>query len=239
MRLLSILVIFIFFGNLNAQNKKFEELMEQDWANLKNYREANEKLIENKDFPKVVFMGNSITEGWSNIHPEFFNNNDFLGRGIGGQTTPQMLIRFNPDVIDLKPEAVVILAGTNDIAGNTGYSSVKMITDNFKAMAQLADAHGIEVIIASILPVYNYSWRPEIEPVKIIAEVNAWLKDFAEKNQHTYLDFYSEMADSKKGLPKEYAEDGVHPTDTGYRVMEPLTLKAISKALNKYQDPDN
>ncbi|MDX1760977.1 MAG: SGNH/GDSL hydrolase family protein [Christiangramia sp.] len=232
MRLLSLLAIFLFFGNLNAQNKKYKELMEQDLANLKKYRLANEKLIENRDFPKVVFMGNSITEGWSNTHPEFFDSHDFLGRGISGQTTPQMLIRFIPDVVDLRPEAVVILAGTNDIAGNTGYSSNKMITDNIKAMAQLADKNGIEVILASILPVYSYPWRPEIEPVQKIAEINAWLKDFAENNQHTYLDFYSEMADPNKGLPKEYADDGVHPTDRGYRVMEPLVLEAISRALN-------
>ena len=232
MRLLSLLAIFLFFGNLNAQNKKYKELMEQDWANLKKYRQANEKLIENRDFPKVVFMGNSITEGWSNTHPEFFDSHDFLGRGISGQTTPQMLIRFIPDVVDLRPEAVVILAGTNDIAGNTGYSSIKMITDNIKAMAQLADKNGIEVILASILPVYSYPWRPEIEPVQKIAEINTWLKDFAENNQHTYLDFYSEMANPNKGLPKEYAEDGVHPTDRGYRVMEPLVLEAISRALN-------
>src|SRR5690606_20009345 len=136
--------------------------------------------------PKVVFMGNSITEGWYQQRPEFFKKHDFAGRGIGGQTTPQMLIRFTPDVIDLQPEAVVILAGTNDIAGNTGPSSVKMITDNLAAMAQLAKAHGIKVVLSSILPVKEYPWSKEADAVGMIAAVNRWMKDYAAEQNFVY-----------------------------------------------------
>lgn len=206
--------------------------MEQDWANLENYREENKKIINNKNYPKVIFMGNSITEGWSAMRPEFFNDNNFLGRGIRGQTTPQMLIRFIPDVVDLKPKAVVILAGTNDIAGNTGASTIKMITDNIKAMAQLAEQNGIKVILAPVLPVFDYPWRPGLEPVSKIEKLNKWLRDHARGNEYHFLDFHSELADSRKGLPVKYAEDGVHPNILGYKVMEPLALEAISIVLN-------
>ena len=127
-------------------------------------------------------MGNSITEGWVNANPEFFNENNFIGRGISGQTTPQMLIRFMQDVVQLDPEVVVILAGTNDIAGNTGLSSEEMITNNIKDMSQIATANGIEVVLSSILPVYDYAWRPGMEPVEKIASINDWLKSFAEEN---------------------------------------------------------
>lgn len=144
-----------------------------------------------------------------------FSENNYIGRGISGQTTPQMLVRFIPDVIDLNPKVVVILAGTNDIAGNTGYSSVKMITDNFKAMAQLASANGIEVILSSVLPVYYYPWRRGLEPVDKISEINNWLKQYAEENGHIYLDYYSDMVDERKGLKSEFSEDGVHPNKKG------------------------
>lgn len=216
-----------------AQNPEYKELMSQDWPDLKKYGEANQKILETGNYPKVVFMGNSITEGWANMHPEFFSNNNYAGRGISGQTTPQMLIRFIPDVVDLKPEAVVILAGTNDIAGNTGFSSVKMITDNIKAMAQLAEANDIEVVLSSILPVYDYPWRPGLEPVEKIAEVNRWLKQYAEENGHVYLDYFGALRNEKEGMKKEYASDGVHPTSAGYEVMEPLVQEAIEKALKQ------
>lgn len=224
-------VMMINFGF--CQTEKYKELMSQDWANLSRYREANKEIIESKNFPKVVFMGNSITEGWVNMHPDFFSDNNFLGRGIGGQTTPQMLIRFTPDVIDLKPEIVVILAGTNDIAGNTGFSSVKMTTDNIKAMAQLADQNDIKVILSSILPVYDYPWRPGLEPVSKIQEINVWVEKYALENGHTYLDYFSHLSDSKKGMKKKFAEDGVHPTEAGYNVMEPLVLEKIKDILKK------
>ncbi|MGA9589175.1 MAG: GDSL-type esterase/lipase family protein, partial [Salegentibacter sp.] len=201
------LLLFFSFSGVKAQQQQYKEQMAQDWPNLKKYREANEKILQMGDYPTVVFMGNSITEGWANKHPEFFINNNYAGRGISGQTTPQMLIRFMPDVIDLKPEAVVILAGTNDIAGNTGFSSVKMITENIKAMAQLASANNIKVILSSVLPVYDYPWRPGLQPVEKIAKVNAWLKDFARENGYVYLDYFSAMKNAQEGMKKEYSED--------------------------------
>lgn len=219
--------------NLYSQESEFDELMKQDWPDLNKYRNDNKKLKEEKLENTIVFIGNSITEGWVRSNPEFFSKNNFIGRGISGQTTPQMLVRFVPDVIDLNPKAVVILAGTNDIAGNTGASTVKMITDNIKAMAQLASANGIEVILASILPAYNYPWRTQIEPIEKISEINSWLKEYARKNNHTYLDFYSAMADEKKGLKTEYSEDGVHPNEKGYSVMEPLAKEAIRSVLDR------
>ncbi|MGY5849782.1 SGNH/GDSL hydrolase family protein [Salegentibacter sp. F14] len=211
--------------------------MEQDWSNLQKYQEENQKIINSDKKPLAVFMGNSITEGWVNTNSEFFTKNNIIGRGIGGQTTPQMLIRFTPDVIDLEPKVVVILAGTNDIAGNTGASTVKMITDNIKAMAQLAKANGIKVVISSILPVYQYPWKPEIKPVEKITAVNNWLKDYARTNDHIYLDYFPALANKKRGMKAEYAEDGVHPTKKAYSVMEPLVLEAIEKAL-KWKNTD-
>jgi len=224
--------IFIFLGKLVvAQEKQYSELMEQDWANLKKYKAQNEKIQETQDYPDVVFMGNSITEGWVNAQPEFFENNNYAGRGIGGQTTPQMLIRFVPDVVKLKPKAVVILAGTNDIAGNTGFSSIEMVTNNIQAMSQLALANDIKVILTSILPVYDYPWRPGLEPVEKIAKINSWIRKYAEQNHHTYLDLFTPLKDEKEGLPKRYSEDGVHPNLEGYQVMSPLTKKAIEKII--------
>lgn len=226
------LLLLVFAGvTVHSQESEFEKLMKQDWANLEKYRADNEKLKSQSVEIPVVFMGNSITENWVWRNPEFFTENNFVGRGISGQTTPQMLIRFTPDVIDLQPKAVVILAGTNDIAGNTGFSSVKMITDNIKAMAQLATANDIKVILASVLPVYQYPWRKEVEPVEKISEINDWLKNYAEENGHVYLDFYSALVDERKGLKDEYGEDGVHPIKKGYQVMGPLALEAIDKAL--------
>ena len=219
------------FVNLYSQETELETLMSQDWANLKKYSADNEKLKNIPSKNPVVFMGNSITEGWVNFSPEFFSENNYIGRGISGQTTPQMLIRFMPDVLDLQPRAVVILAGTNDIAGNTGFSSVKMIADNIKAMAQLATANNIKVILCSVLPVYEYPWRKSVKPIEKISEINKWIKKYAGKNGHVYLDYYSEMMDKKKGLKSEFSSDGVHPNKKGYSIMESLVQKAIEKAL--------
>ena len=231
--LLSTSCFLLIFFSLNAQDKNYSELMKQDWPELQQYREANNKIIAASNWPEVVFMGNSITEGWESMHPEFFRNNNYAGRGIGGQTTPQMLIRFTPDVVDLNPEVVVILAGTNDIAANTGFSSVKMISDNIKAMAQLAKQNGIQVILVSILPVEDYPWRPGLQPIEKIANLNSWMKEYADKNGHYYLDLFSPMANENQGMKKEYSEDGVHPNLKAYKVMEPLVQQAIEKALKK------
>lgn len=204
---------------------------QEDWPNLRKYQAANKQLLASGNTPTAVFMGNSITEGWWKQRPEFFERHNFVGRGIGGQTTPQMLIRFTPDVIDLNPKVVVILAGTNDIAGNTGPSSVKMITDNLAAMAQLARAHDIKVVLSSILPVKEYPWSKDADAVEMIRAVNDWMETYANQEGFVYLDYFSEMADEERGLSK-YSGDGVHPDQNGYSVMEPLVLKAIEKAMD-------
>lgn len=223
-------LLFLTTMNLYAQEIEFDKLMKQDWANLQKYQADNHNIEKQPLENLVVFMGNSITENWIHSSPDFFSKNNYIGRGIGGQTTPQMLIRFIPDVIDLKPQVVVILAGTNDIAGNTGASTVKMITDNIKAMALLAVARDIKVVLSSVIPVYNYPWRMQINPIDQIAEVNQWLKNYAQENGHIYLDYYSAMVDKRKGLKRELSEDGVHPNKKGYAIMEPLVREAIEKA---------
>lgn len=204
----------------------------QDWPNLAHFQEANAKIkapVVNED--RVVFMGNSITIGWLNSRAEFFEGKPYINRGISGQTTPQMLIRFRQDVIDLKPKVVIILAGTNDIAGNTGPSTLEMIADNIKGMAELAHANGIKVILSSTLPAYDYPWRPGLEPAPKIIALNRMIKEYCDEKGHIYLDYFSAMADERNGLPKKYAKDEVHPTVEGYKVMEPLVEAAIEEAL--------
>ncbi|SEW51018.1 SGNH/GDSL hydrolase family protein [Chitinophaga arvensicola] len=216
------------------EKKQREELMKQDWACLKCFQEANSQVTAPKaGEQRVVFMGNSITIGWSNLNPEFFEGKPYINRGISGQTTPQMLIRFRPDVINLKPKVVVILAGTNDIAGNTGYTPVETIFGNIVSMAELAKANGIRVVLSSVIPAFDYPWRKGLEPVPKIADLNQRLKDYAAKNNCVYLDYYTAMADEKKGLKAELTYDGVHPNKAGYLVMGPLAEKAIAAALKK------
>lgn len=206
----------------------------QDWANTERYKNENALLEEPKQGEnRVVFMGNSITEGWINARPTFFENKTFVNRGIGGQTTPQMLVRFRPDVLNLKPELVVILAGTNDIAGNTGPSTLEMIMDNLISMTELALANNIKVVLSSVLPAYDYSWKPELEPAQKIVALNKMIKDYAEENGIVYLDYFSAMADERNGLKDGYTYDGVHPNEAGYKAMEPLALEAIAKALTE------
>ncbi|MFS4447784.1 SGNH/GDSL hydrolase family protein [Maribacter sp. 2307UL18-2] len=206
----------------------------QDWPNLAEFQEANAALEAPKQGEdRVVFMGNSITIGWINSRPEFFEGKPWVNRGISGQTTPQMLVRFRQDVIDLHPKVVVLLAGTNDIAGNTGPSTIPMIMDNIKGMAEMAHANGIKVILSSTLPAYDYPWRTGLEPAPKIIELNKMIKTYCEEKGHTYLDYFSAMVDDRNGLPKKYAEDEVHPTVAGYKVMEPLVEAAIAKSLNK------
>ena len=204
----------------------------QDWANLNKYKEANFLLnVDMKSDQRVVFMGNSITEGWVHMRPDFFTQNPYIGRGISGQTTPQMLVRFRQDVIDLNPAAVVILAGTNDIAGNTGPMTLEEILGNIKGMAELASANEIKVVLCSVLPAYDYPWRPGLKPNEKIPALNAMIETYAKSRGHVYLDYFAAMADDRNGLPKIYAEDEVHPTLAGYKVMEPLVKSAIEEAL--------
>ncbi|MDD4922648.1 MAG: SGNH/GDSL hydrolase family protein [Bacteroidales bacterium] len=207
--------------------------MKNDWANLKRFGADNTKVgLPAANEKRVVFMGNSITEGWGKKSPEFFTGKPYVNRGISGQTTPQMLIRFRPDVINLKAKVVVILAGTNDIAGNTGPSTVEMIEDNLASMADIAKANNVKVILCSILPAFDYPWKRGLKPYEKILQVNTWIKGFAEKNGFIYLDLYSPMVDERPGMKAEYSSDGVHPNKAGYNVMEPLVEKAIAKALS-------
>jgi len=206
----------------------------QDWANLKRFRDENIKLGPPLPGEKrIVFMGNSITEGWSNHYPDFFAGKPYINRGISGQTTPQMLIRFRPDVISLRPAVVVILAGTNDIAGNTGPSTLEMILDNIISMVEIAQANNIKVILCSVLPAFDYPWKPGLDPAEKIPVLNKMIADYATRNNILYLDYFSTMADEKKGLKEEYTYDGVHPNRNGYIVMSSLAEKAIEKTLKK------
>ena len=203
----------------------------QDWANLGRYRAQNAELKPAAAGERrVVFMGDSITDSWA--RQTFFPGKPYVGRGISGQTTPQMLVRFRQDVIALRPAVVVILAGTNDIAGNTGPSTIAMIADNLMSMADLARANGIKVVLASVLPASDFPWRRGLEPGPKIVELNRWIREYAAKSGFVYLDYYSALVDDKLGMKPEYSKDGVHPTPAGYAVMAPLAEKAIAAALS-------
>jgi len=205
-----------------------------DWPNFARYHAANEKLGPPKAGEnRIVFMGNSITDGWIRLSPEFFQGRPYIDRGISGQTTPQMLVRFRADVIALKPKVVLILAGINDIAGNTGPSTLEMIEDNLASMAELAKASGIKVVMSSILPAFDFPWKPGMQPAEKVVAVNTWMKAYATKNGMIYLDYWSAFADERKGMPAKYSKDGVHPTAEGYKIMEPLAEKAIAEALRQ------
>ncbi len=205
-----------------------------DWAQLDRYRAANAALPAPAAGEKrVVFYGDSITDAWAQHADEFFPGKGYIGRGISGQTTPQMLVRFEQDVVHLKPAVVVILAGTNDIAGNTGPSTPEMIEDNFASMVAVAKVNHIKMVIASILPADHYRWRPEVQPAEKIRAMNARLKALCEREGLVYLDYYAAMANANGGLDPELAADGVHPTAKGYAMMSPLAEKAIAQALAK------
>jgi lysophospholipase L1-like esterase len=177
----------------------------QDWANLKRYQNENAALqAPAKKEKRVVFMGNSITQGWKENRPEFFTNNPYICRGISGQTTPQMLIRFKQDVVALKPRVVVILGGTNDVAGNTGPSSLEMIVDNISSMAEIATANKIKVVICSVLPAFDYPWRKGLEPNVKIPQLNSMIKKYCDEKGYTYLDYFSAMNDVKTELKAKY-----------------------------------
>ena len=204
----------------------------QDWANLGKYKTANKQLMKpNTNEHRIVFMGNSITEGWSQANPSFFEGKPYINRGIGGQTTPQMLLRFRQDVIDLEPKIVVILAGTNDIAENTGPITLEEIHNNIQSMVELAKANSITPIVCSVLPAYDYPWRPGKAPNIKIPELNGMLKAMCTTEKVPYLDYFSAMADARNGLPAKYTTDEVHLTKEGYAVLEQMVKKAIETAL--------
>ena len=204
----------------------------QDWFGFNRYRADNERIIKSSDFPDVVFMGNSITENWAYFHPDFFTSHNFLGRGIGGQTSAHMLVRFKTDVIDLHPKAVVIMAGTNDVAHNDFWVAPEQVVNNVISMCELARANGIIPIISSITPCTGFVWRPEIEGAgQTIVEINQNLKAYAEANDIVYVDYHSALADENMGLPKTLSDDGCHPNPDTYFTMEEMVLEAIREVL--------
>ncbi len=203
-----------------------------DWANLKRFKAANAQLKPpTPDEQRVVFMGNSITECWLPDSLAFFTNKAYINRGISGQTTPQMLIRFRPDVVELKPSLVVILAGINDIAGNTGPMTINAIANNLKSMVEIAKANDIKVLLCSVLPANAFPWNPKVKPAQKVIELNRIMKDFATKNNVAYLDYFAKMVDAENGLQKDLTYDGVHPNEAGYMVMKDLAEEAIAKVL--------
>jgi lysophospholipase L1-like esterase len=214
----------------------------KDWPALLRYREDNTKTsVPTKAEKRVVFLGDSITDSWDDPkYGGFFPGKPYVNRGISGQTTPQMLIRFRPDVIALNPRVVVILAGTNDLAGNTGPMTLEAIEDNLTSIAELARANGIKVVFASILPISDYEIRdgkPLVQsarrPPERIKALNEWIKKYVADHKLTYLDYYSAMVDDKGFLKDELSNDGLHPNDKGYQVMAPLAEDAIVRALKK------
>jgi lysophospholipase L1-like esterase len=215
-----------------ADQPKVRPPWELEWAYLSKYRDANARLgppgtTENR----VVFFGDSITEGWGNIDGEFFAAKPYVNRGISGQTTSQMLVRFRQDVIGLKPAAVVILGGTNDIAENGGITTLGAIEENLQSMVELAQVNKIRVVLASVLPTLDYPWRPGLKPKDKITALNQWMENFCRLNNLVYLDYYSAMVDANGALRPELTKDGVHPNGAGYSIMGPLAEEAIRTAL--------
>ena len=230
-------------GELKTRLDRAETRL-NDWPALARYREDNKKTTPPaKNEQRVVFMGDSITDSWDDPkYGGFFPGKPYIDRGISGQTTPQMLIRFRPDVIALKPKVVVILAGTNDLAGNTGPTTLEQIADNLSSMADLARAHGVQVVLASVLPVSDYGHRAdgrnliqtERRPPDRIVKLNSWIRRYASENGYIYLDYFSVMADQSGMLRRDLSEDGLHPNARGYAVMAPLAEQAIKRALKKH-----
>jgi lysophospholipase L1-like esterase len=225
-------LLFIFFILISFMAFSQNEQSKTDWANLTRYSAENKQLgPPSKAEKRIVFMGNSITEFWKSADSAFFAGHSYINRGISGQTTPQMLVRFRPDVISLKPALVVILAGINDIAQNTGPISLEDIFGNIVSMIQLAQANKINVVVSSVLPANDFPWRPGLKPADKIVSLNLMLSSYCKANHIVYVDYYTKMADKQKGLDQRYSNDGVHPTLAGYKIMEPLIEEAIKQAI--------
>ena len=202
-----------------------------DYGNFAIYDQLNKEVIIDKNEGRIVFIGNSITQGWKNFMPEMFDNQTFINRGISGQTSTEMLVRFRTDVINLKPKVVVILAGTNDIAGNTLFRGLEIVAGNISSMAELASQNNIKVILCSVLPAADFPWRKGKNPDIKIPLLNQLIKDYAQKKGFYYLDYYNLMNDGNNGLKKDYGNDGVHPNMNGYKLMQKMVLDAISNIL--------
>ena len=218
---------------MSAWEKAHQEQLRTDWPYLARYKDADRKLAapapgENR----VVYMGDSITEGWHFEGPEgTFAGKPYINRGISGQTSPQMVLRFRQDVIDLQPKVVVILAGTNDIAENTGPMTLEQTEDNLRSMADLASFNHIKVVLCSVLPAYDFPWHRGLNPAPKIDQLNEWIKSYAADKGYVYVDYHSAMKDPRDGLPSTLSKDGVHPTSAGYAIMAPLAEAGIAKAL--------
>ena len=204
----------------------------KDWAKFGYYEKANAEIADRVGKIDAVFMGNSITRGWVRQDAAFFDNNNFVGRGIGGQTTSEMLVRFRQDVLDLKPRCVVIMAGINDIAMNNGIISLDNIMGNIRSMCELAKAHKIKVILCSVTPSRQFRWRKELTPAEDIKRLNEMIREYASKNKIYYVDYHSALTEEDGGMPLKWAKDGVHPNKACYiAVMEPMVLAAVNKVL--------
>jgi lysophospholipase L1-like esterase len=218
-------------NTVNSLHTAEEERLHYDWASLCRYRAENAAL-RRAAAPRVVFMGDSITELWKVAHPDFFGEN-YIDRGVGGQTTAQMLIRFRQDVIALKPAVVHILAGTNDFAGNGGPTTLEAVKNNIASMVDLASANDIRVVLGSVPPAGAFPWRPTVlEPAQHIVEMNEWLRRFAREKNLIYVDYHEPLADERDAMKQTFSNDGVHPNRDGYSVMEPLARHAIEQALS-------
>jgi acyl-CoA thioesterase I len=214
----------------SAEDAEVERLR-ADWAQLEQYRDENQRLRPpSAARPRVIFLGDSLTQSWD-LAGLRLDKVEVLNRGISGQTTPQMLVRFRQDVVDLKPTVVHILAGTNDLAGNTGPTTLEAIEHNLSSMVELARANHIRVVLCSVLPALDYPWRPGLEPAARIVALNDWIRAYAKRHELIYADYYPALADSRGGFRSELADDGVHPNSVGYAVMSPIARDAVRQAL--------
>ena len=235
MKQILIISLFITLSLLNIYGQDMLSIEKQDFL----YKEDNNKIgLPKPKEKRIIFFGNSITQGWSSF-TDYFKKNNYVNRGISGQTTPQMLLRYNDDVVNLKPYAVIILAGTNDLAGNTGPITIEEIFDNIKSMTKISTANNIKVFLCSILPVYDYLWNPEIFPSNDIIKLNIMIKKYCKSGIATYVDYHTSMKDERNGLKNEFTYwneahneyDGVHPDKKGYLHMEKIIRKKLKKIL--------
>ena len=227
-RFLTLCLVLVSCACVSVYAQKGLPKHQQDWAKFYRYEKLNAEVLASGVRPDAVFMGNSITQNWAKYNPDFFKNNNFVGRGIGGQTTSHMLVRFRRDVIELNPRAVVIMAGINDIALNNGHIALEDVLGNIISMCEIAKANRIKPVICSVLPCKKYGWRPEVTDAgEQIVKLNAMLQAYAKENKIPYVDYHSVMKDSENGLPASLAKDGCHPTPEGYEIMEEILLKTL------------